>query len=106
MRSQKTKTVDTAFWKEHQIKVTLQYQAPNKKRSSTIYKHQRLLKDEKPPTLQVDSIPKTVTRLTYLWIDTKHRIHFVFYFYVFANDISHNNTYTSSLGFSMISEPV
>lgn len=97
---------DFVCWKRHKIKDTLQplwkgpYQVLICEWTSTpVYRHQRLLGDKKPLTPEVDCYLKTSKTPVYLWIDTEPRIHFIC-LYLSAN-ISHNNSYTFSLGFSI-----
>lgn len=60
----------------------------------------RLFKDKRPPTSEIDSYPKTATSPVFLWIDSELSVLFDF-LYLSANDISHNNSYTYSLGYSI-----
>lgn len=59
----------------------------------------RLFEDEKLLISEIDSSPKTLTNLVYLQIDVELKKHLFDCLYLSAN-ISNNNSYICSLGFS------
>lgn len=95
---------DYVYWKEHKNKKKDSLPSlegspwmPNSEWTSTLVYRDQKLEDETP---EVDSYSKPSTRSIYLCTHIELRIRFVC-LYLSANGISHKNSYTCSLNFSM-----